>query len=293
MKYEEIEWEVIPGDRFEGGRAGENDVGIIRLKRPDKLNSITPRMRTELDVLLDEVRHKNHIRVVILTGEGRAFSTGGDLDSEAKVLSQTHDDTGMRGAYKEMVEFAFNDLRHVLLQRIAKKLEDLPQPTIAAINGWAVGAGLELATCCDMRMASESAVLGEVAVPAGFVTESGGARNLPKLIGKGRALDMILRGRRVPASEALEMGLVEWVVDHDSLMTEAIKVAGDIATNPWLSVRKAKELVHYYWTHERSDEGWQLELDAILEITKSRDCWEGVESFIDKRDPDYRLPFDH
>lgn len=290
MRFEEIRWESIPA----GDETDPNcSIGVITLQRPEKLNGITPLMRTELDILLSEIQHKNHIRVVLLTGAGRAFSTGGDLDSELAVLGDGQGSpTGVTGSYQRMVEYGFNDLRHKLLQRIACRLEDLPQPTIAVINGWAVGAGLELATCCDMRFASDRAVLGEIAVSAGFVTESGGARNLPKLIGKGRALEMILRGTRVTAQEALSLGLVDRVVEHDSLMDHALEVANDIATKPWLSVRKAKELVNFYWTSDRSEEGWQRELEAVLEVTRSADCIEGMEAFKERRTPHYRGPFE-
>lgn len=291
MRFDEITWTVLSGGGEHGGVAGENDIGVVTLNRPDKLNAITPNMRTELDALLNEIRHKNNIRVVILTGAGRAFSTGGDLESEIAVLNQNEDPKIVDGAYRKMVEFDINDHRHVMLQRIARKFEDLPQPTIAVINGFAVGAGLEIATCCDIRVASEKARMGEIAVSAGFVTESGGARNLPKLIGKGRALEMILRGNLVSAEDALQMGLVDHVFPRDRLMESALEIARDIALKPWLATRKAKELVHFYWTHERSEEGWRRELDAVLEVTRTEDCVEGMLAFQEKRAPAYRGPF--
>jgi len=230
--------------------------------------------------------------VVILTGEGRGFSAGGDLRSEAAPLGALDDehDFGSFGAYKELASYFFNDLRHVVIQRAIRKLESLQAVTIAAINGPAVGIGLELATSCDMRYASDKGRLGEVAVPAGFVPESGGARNLPKLVGVGRAMEMILTGEVVDATEAARIGLVERVFPHDKLLEEVFKIAEKIAVAPFLSVRQAKALVKRYWDHNRSEEGARAELEAVMEITRTADCREGIRAFLDKRAPTYRGP---
>lgn len=198
---------------------------------------------------------------------------------------------GITGPYKEMAEYFFNDLRHRILQSAMRKLEDLPQATIAAINGPAVGIGLEMATLCDMRIASENARFGEVAVPAGFVPESGGSRNLPKLVGIGRAMRLILTGEIIDAREAERIGLVEEVVPQDQLMNSAFALAGKIAKNPYLSVRQAKRLVKMYWNWNRTDEGYQQELEAVLEITRTKDCQEGMRAFVEKRPPHYTDPY--
>ena len=251
-------------------------------------------MRVELDILCDQIRHNSHVKVVVFTGEGRGFSAGGDLKTEAGPLGAGEDpdfDMGNFGAYKELAHLFFNDLRHQVLQRAFRKIEDLPQITIAAINGPAVGIGLEICTLCDLRIASDRAKLGEVAVPAGFLPESGGARNLPKLVGVGKALEMILTGRIVEAEEAERMGLVERVVPHDDLLDEVMALAGQIASNPYLSVRYAKELVKMYWNANRSDEGWEREFAAIQEITRTGDCREGIRAFLGKRKADYRGPY--
>jgi enoyl-CoA hydratase/carnithine racemase len=199
---------------------------------------------------------------------------------------------GITGPYKEMAEYFFNDLRHRVLQSAMRKLEDLPQVTIAAINGPAVGVGLEMATLCDMRIASDRARFGEVAVPAGFVPESGGARNLPKLVGIGRAMRLILTGEIIDAKEALRIGLVDEVVRHGKLLDTAFGLAAKIAANPYLSVRHAKRLVKMYWNWNRSDEGYQQELEAVLEITRTKDCQEGMRAFAEKRQPRYSDPYD-
>src|SRR5579885_1673173 len=163
----------------------------------------------------------------------------------------------------------FGDVRHIVLQRMVRRLEDLPQVTIAAINGWAVGAGLELCAACDIRIASEQAMFAEVAVAAGFETEAGGARNLTKLLGKGRALDLMLTGRQVTAAEAERLGLVDRLFPHEGFLDAVLDYAGAIAAKPYLSVRHAKDLVRYYWLQDRTEAGWQRELEAILEITRT------------------------
>ena len=288
MEYKALKWEV----RENPGRAGEKSIGLLTLNRPEHLNAVDVRMRVELDVLCDEIAHNGNLKVVVITGEGRGFSAGGDLKTEAGPLGAGEEDFdfGNFGAYRELAGYFFNDLRHQVLQRAFRKFEDLPCIVIAAINGPAVGIGLEICTLCDLRFASERAKLGEVAVPAGFLPESGGARNLPKLVGVGRALDMILTGEIIDAGEALKIGLVEKIFPHDQLLPETLAYAGRIASNPYLSVRYAKQLVRMYWNHNRTDEGWAREFAAIQEITRTKDCVEGIRAFLEKRPPEYRGP---
>ena len=287
MEYKALKWSVHDHPQ----NPGEPCIGVIKLNRPERLNAVDPLMRLELDALCNEIARNSIVKVVILTGAGRGFCAGGDLKSEGDVLGAFDGSMGITGPYKEIAEYFFNDLRHKVLQSAMKKLEDLPQVTIAAINGPAVGVGLEMATLCDMRIASANARFGEVAVPAGFVPESGGARNLPKLVGIGRAMRLILTGEIIDAKEALRIGLVEEVVKHGELMNAAFALAGKIAANPYLSVRQAKRLVKMYWNWNRTDEGYQQELDAVLEITRTRDCQEGMRAFVEKRPPHYTDPY--
>ena len=287
MEYKALKWSVHDHPQ----NPGEPCIGVITLNRPERLNAVDPLMRLELDALCNEIARNSIVKVVILTGAGRGFCAGGDLKSEGDVLGAFDGSMGITGPYKEIAEYFFNDLRHKVLQSAMKKLEDLPQVTIAAINGPAVGVGLEMATLCDMRIASANARFGEVAVPAGFVPESGGARNLPKLVGIGRAMRLILTGEIIDAKEALRIGLVEEVVKHGELMNAAFALAGKIAANPYLSVRQAKRLVKMYWNWNRTDEGYQQELDAVLEITRTRDCQEGMRAFVEKRPPHYTDPY--
>ena len=167
MKYEALKWEIHDNPN----RPGEPCIGIITLNRPEHLNAVDVKMRVELDALCDEIRHNSQVKVVIITGEGRGFSAGGDLKSESDPLGAGDDpdfDMGNLGPYKELAHLFFNDLRHQVLQRAFKKFEDLQPITIAAINGPAVGIGLEICTLCDLRIASYKAKLGEVAEFEGY-----------------------------------------------------------------------------------------------------------------------------
>lgn len=288
MEYKTLKWSIRDNPRH----FGEPCIGLLTLSRPKQLNAVDPLMRVELDALCGEIARNSILKVVILTGEGKGFCAGGDLHSEAEALGAIEGTMGIEGPYKEMAEYFLNDVRHRVLQSAMRKLEDLPQVTIAAINGPAVGIGLEMTTLCDIRIASEQARLGEVAVPAGFVPESGGTRNLPKLVGIGRAMRLILTGEIIDAREALRIGLVDEVVPHEKLLDEAFSLAGKIAVNPYLSVRHAKRLIKMYWNWNRTEEGYGEELEAVLEITRTKDCQEGMRAFREKRDPSYAYPYD-
>ncbi len=286
MEFSTIEVQLIQNPN----RPEDRSIGIITFNRPDSLNAINPTMALELDAIMNEIRRNTEVRVLIVTGKGKGFCSGGDLKEEGSVLGVTDIDSGLRGPYKRLAEYALNDLFHMYMQRYGRKFENLPQVTIAAINGWTVGAGLELAALADIRIASEQAKFTEAAVAQGFVTETGGTRNLPKLIGKGKALEMILTGRVVEAKEAGEIGLVDRVVPHDQLMSEAIKLAAKIACQPYVSVIHAKSLLNYYWNRDSNDEGWGKELDAVEEIYRTKDNQEGIRAFISKRATNYEGP---
>lgn len=290
MEFKTIKWEIHPNPHT----PGEMSIGVITMNRPEAMNAIDVRMRIEFSILLDQISHNSELKVVILTGAGKGFSAGGDLKSEGGpigVFGEEWEEMGITGGYKEMIHYFFNDLRHTLINRLFRKLEEMKPVTIAAINGAAVGVGLEMCTGCDIRIASDRAKLGEVAVPVGFLPESGGARNLPKLVGVGKALEMILLGKILSAQEALDAGLVERVVPHQTLMEEAMELAGQIAKSPYLSVLYAKKLVKMYWDYNRTDEGSRAELEAVMELTRTQDCVEGSRAWLEKRPPNYRGPF--
>ena len=280
MKYRFIHWQEFLAP---GATDGET-VGVLTLDRPDRKNAIGPRMAMELDNVFDEIRHKT-VRAVIITGAGETFCSGGDLKEETLPLERPEDDLGIRGEYGELASWMINDQFHVVAQRALRKLEELPQPVIAAIDGAAVGAGFEMAIACDLRIMTDRARVSEIAVPAGFVSEWSCPRNLPKLVGLTLANELILTGRFVDAAEAKAIGLVNRVVPPGELMESTMEMAGRIARMPYLGVRYAKELVRLYNQENRTTENYRAELDRVLEIIRSEDSAEGIRALIDRRPP--------
>ncbi|MGH7905315.1 MAG: enoyl-CoA hydratase/isomerase family protein [Candidatus Binataceae bacterium] len=256
----------------------ERTIALVTLNRPARLNAITAQMALEMDALWNEVRDDPEVRAVVITGAGDGFCTGGDLKVEGEALGYVEGAEaleGVAGDYREFLLWFLNDHYHVVAQRAFKKFEDLPQPTIAAVNGWAVGAGLELCTAADIRIGSERCRLAENAMTVGFLTEWGGAWNLPKLVGPGRAMEMMFTGRAVEAAEAERIGLLNRVTPHDKLIEEALGMAGLIAAMPPMSIRRAKELVRTYLNRGYREAGMARELEAVLECARSEDAAAG------------------
>lgn len=285
MKYRYLDWTIESSAR----NPGDNAVGILTMNRPDHANAIGPRLTMELHQMVDEIRY-SPARVVIITGAGGNFCAGGDLQVETIPMEDQNDefgDHGVKGEYGEMLLWFANDYFHIAAQRMCRKLEDLPQVTIAAIDGIAVGIGLEMAVSCDLRLCSDKARFAEIAVPAGFMSEWSAPRSLPGLIGQTKANEMILTGRFVDGAEAAVIGLVNKVVPADQLLDEARAWAGRMITYPTLGLRYAKETIRLYQNQNRLAEHGELEMERIFEITRTRDCAEGVSAFLDKRAPVY------
>lgn len=285
MKFRYVRMERV---QAEGGDP-DAQIGIVTLDRPERRNSMGPRMAIELDALLDRIRHET-LRVIILTGAAETFCSGGDLKEETLPLEREEDDIGIPGEYGDIARWMLNDQFHAIAQRAFRKLEELPQPVIAAIDGAAVGAGFELAIGCDLRIVTDRVRLSEIAVPAGFVSEWSCPRNLPKLVGLTRACELILTGRFIGAEEAERIGLVNEVVPPDQLMPAALRLASDIARLPYLGVRYAKELIKMYNQDNRSDERSARELDRVLEIIRSDDAAEGISALLERRSPRWGRP---
>ena len=278
MKYRFVYWQ-----EFEASGATEGEtVGVLTLNRPDRKNALGPRMAMELDTIFGEIRHKQ-VRVVVITGAGETFCSGGDLKEETLPLERPEDDLGIRGEYGELAQWMINDHFHVIAQRALRKLEELPQPVIAAIDGAAVGAGFEMTLACDLRIITDRARVSEIAVPAGFVSEWSCPRNLPKLVGLTLANELILTGRFVGAAEAKEIGLVNRVVAPENLMDEAMTLASQIARMPYLGVRYAKELLQLYNQENRTPENYKAELDRVMEIIRTEDSAEGIRALLERR----------
>ena len=236
------------------------------------LNLVTRELLAALDAALAtlEAADPGDVRVVVVTGAGeRAFSAGSDVG----------DFENQRGpAGRE---------RHELESGVAARLAGLPMPTIAAIEGNALGGGLELALCCDLRVASERARLGLPEVRLAVTPGAGGTQRLPRVVGQAHARDLILTGRLLDAAEAERIGLVSRVVPAGEAVAAAVAIGGEIAARGPIAVREAKRLVALSTDVDLAT-GLAAELDASDRVFASDDMLEGARSFFDKRDPEYR-----
>ncbi len=284
MKLKKLKWEVVSSPRT----PEDNAIGILTLNEPERFNAWGPRMALEFDHLMDEIRIHPTVRVLIIAGSGENFCAGGNFNVETIPLEQEEDDWGLKGEYGEMTTWWMNDWFHLMAQNAAKKFEDLPQVTVAAVDGIAVGFGLELACSCDLRIVTNRVRLAELAVAAGFMSELGLPRILPQLIGQTRANEMMLTGRMVYAQEALDIGLVNRVVSPAQLIDEAVAWAGQMNSYPRRGMLAAKETIYKFQTANRKDEWYLLEQERVMQIMRTRDCAEGIDAFRNKRQPVYQ-----
>jgi enoyl-CoA hydratase/carnithine racemase len=246
----------------------EENIAVITLNRPDAMNALSRGLLEELDRVLEEIRKDDKIRSVVIIGSGRAFSAGNDLSEPVTTEAE------MRA-------------RMELGQNVFDKLETFDKPTIAAINGYALGGGLELAAACDIRIAAENAQLGNPEVNIGLIPSWGGCVRIPKLIGRARAAQIILTGERIDAKEAERIGLVNKVVKPDELKSTAIYSAGTLATRAPIAVRIAKNILSKSMEISMK-EGNRLMVEGGVTCSKSEDIAEGISAFFEKRTPKYK-----
>jgi enoyl-CoA hydratase/carnithine racemase len=236
------------------------------------LNLVTRELLDALDAALAtlEAVQPGDVRVVVVTGEGeRAFSAGSDV----------RDFEHQRGAVGRA--------RHELESGVARRLARLPMPTIAAIEGNALGGGLELALCCDIRVASERAKLGLPEVRLAVTPGAGGTQRLPRVVGAARARELILTGRVIDAAEAERIGLVSRVAPAGQAVAVADEIAGEIATRGPVAIREVKRLLDLA-TDTDLETGLAAEIDASDRVFASDDMLEGARAFFEKREPTYR-----
>lgn len=243
----------------------ENDIGIITLSRPKALNAINTQMVAELDVTLREWAMEN-LSAVIITGEGKAFAAGADI-------SQMSGFTAV-----EAQQFALNG------QRILRLLENFPAPTIAAVNGFALGGGCELAMCCDIILAGPRALFGQPEVKLGVIPGFGGTQRLIRRVGRQAGLELMMTGRNVKAEEAVQMGIALRI--EEDVLAAAKKLAGAMAKNGPVAVRLVKEVVN---TTDRvdMDTGLAQEAMAFGLCFASEDQKEGMAAFLEKRKAEF------
>ena len=248
-------------------------VGRIILNRPDTLNAWTAEFGRDLRSVVEGEAADESVRAVLVTGAGRGFSSGADL----KAGFEPHPDDGMPDVHKEL-----HEIYHPAIAGIRR----LPKPVVACVNGPAVGIGCSLALACDLVMAAETAFFGLAFVNVGLMPDGGSTALVPPAVGKARAFQMALLGERVPAPQALEWGLVNWVHPDERLMPEAEELVRRLAAGPTRSYASSKRALNNFLY---GDLDAQLDLEAELQhaLGRTKDFFEGAAAFVEKREPSF------
>jgi enoyl-CoA hydratase len=245
----------------------EDGVALVRINRPEARNALNMATRKALAAAFEAVHDDPGVRAVVLTGNEQAFAAGADL--------------------KEFIDASAVEIMRRRSERYFQAVARTPQPVIAAVNGFALGGGLELAMCCDVIVAGEGAQLGQPEVRVGIMPGAGGTQRLTRAVGKFQAMRLCLTGRPVGAEEAFRMGLVSQVVPDAEVEGEALRMARDIARLPPLAVMSIKEAV-IASEDTGLDAGLMLERKAFQLLFASADRREGMQAFFDKRKPDFK-----
>ena len=242
-------------------------VGLVTLNRPQARNAFNSQLLHELMDALEAFDRENAVGAMVITGNHKAFAAG--------------------AAIKEMAD---EDLRQMLeSQFIATfgRLNALRKPVIAAVSGWALGGGCEVALACDMIVASETAKFGQPEIAIGVIPGAGGTQRLPLAVGKSLAMEMILNNRTLSAQEALQFGMVNRVVPVDRYLEDAIALAAEIAARAPLAVRAAKRLINQAFESPLAA-GLEQERDDFHNLFGSEDRREGMRAYVEKRQPEWR-----
>ena len=245
-------------------------IGTVTLNRPDRLNAFYGTMREEIADTLEEMGGRDDVRVVVVTGRGRAFCAGADVGYMADLLA--------RRAYDEA------DLLVTAGRRVIRALIEMPKPAIAALNGPAAGGGANLALACDLRIASERASIGETFNRIGLAPDWGGTWLVPRLVGRSRAAELFMLAEMVPAREAERIGLINRVVPHEELEEAVRHTATRLARKPALPLALAKQALRHSLSSSL-EEMLEFEVDAQARAFRSPDAIEGTRAFVEKREP--------
>ena len=247
-----------------------DQVGILTIDRPDALNAMNPGILRELDQSVKNMIASEDVGVIILTGAGeKAFIAGADI----KLMQQLDND--------EALDFG------KLGQEVTMTIEDSPKPVIAAINGFALGGGCEIALACHIRFASENAMFAQPEVKLGLIPGWGGTQRLPRIVGKGHAIELIIGGHMINAEEALRIGLANKVFPLDQLMEETMKFAKLILGNGPNCVAESLHCINESAGHSLID-GLNLEVEAFSDLFGTEDTSEGRAAFVEKRKAVFR-----
>lgn len=248
----------------------DGTTAIVRINRTDKLNALSRETLLELLAAMELLDDDHNVRVVIITGSGdKAFSVGADI---AQFSSATIEES--------MDYFS-------LAGEVYKRIEGMKKVVIAAVNGYALGGGLELLLACDIRIASEKAQFGLPEVKIGVMPCWGGTQRLPRLIGLSRTKNLALTGNFVNAEKALEWGIVTDIAPHEDLLLSTLKMAETLSLNSPFAMGKLKQTLNSTFDHTL-DEGLQFELSQVKSCLASDDYHEGTRAFVEKRKPVFR-----
>lgn len=239
---------------------------ILKINRPEALNSLNTDLLRQLGEVIDEAANDDNVNVVIITGEGKAFVAGADIAQMSSLNAVKGKEFGKFGA------------------SVFRKLEEMPKAVIAAVNGFALGGGCELAMACDIRIASEKAKFGQPEVGLGITPGFSGTQRMSRLVGPGKAKELIFTGNIVNAQVAKEIGLVNQVTEPEKLMETALEMAKKIASNAQIAVAYSKEAI---------ERGYQADISTAIEIESNlfglcfstEDQKEGMSAFLEKRKP--------
>jgi enoyl-CoA hydratase len=245
----------------------ENGIFTITIDRPDKMNALNHQVMTELGLVIDEVVDNESIKSVIITGAGnKAFVAGADISEFQGINTQ------------DAMGFAKSG------QDIFFKIENCTKPVIAAVNGFALGGGCELAMACHFRIAADNAKFGQPEVNLGLMPGYGGTQRLPMLIGKGRAMELILSSNMIDAQTALQYGLVNYVVPQDELLSKTKAVLSIINSKAPVAIAKSINAINHAYTGMK---GYEQEIFGFSECFGTQDVKEGTAAFLEKRKPEF------
>jgi enoyl-CoA hydratase len=247
----------------------ENGIFIITINRPDKLNALNKSVIEELSSAIDEVINNTDIRSAIITGSGtKAFVAGADISEFASLNA-----SGGKALAQKGQDLVFT------------KIENSPKPIIAAVNGFALGGGCELAMSCHFRIASDNAKFGQPEVNLGLIPGYGGTQRLVQLIGKGRAMELLMTGNMIDANTTLQYGLVNHVVPHEELLLKAKSILDIINSKAPLAVAGCIKAANAVF--DKTKNGYDVEINSFGELFDTADAKEGAAAFLEKRNPNF------
>ena len=247
----------------------ENGIFTITINRPDKLNALNRTVLNELEEVMQIVYDDENIKAAIITGQGaKAFVAGADISEFLKVSDEQGADLARKG------------------QQIFFKIENSPKPVVAAVNGFALGGGCELAMACHFRLASDNAKFGQPEVNLGLIPGYGGTQRLTMLVGKGKAMELMMSGNIIDANEAKNIGLVNYVTSPESLLEKTKEILSVIITKSPVAVSKVIAAVNAFYSFDKN--GFNEEINLFGEVFASNDKKEGTTAFIEKRKPVFK-----